>query len=712
VAEVATADTKQGSEAEAEAVPVAEVAAADTKQVPEVEAESAPVVEVTTADTEQVLDTKAPKVTVSEVKKPHRSDKPRTETRRRPVDRGGRPRKLEGQDSVERSGGHNLSEPRAELVCWKSGLVWILGVEISPDPDTPTVVQSDEPIVSDMRNPSLYPIRYVGSTVTVCWDDTEKHISVGDPNRNPFIFKMGKDWTGIGRLVTHPTYGHYIAVAPQSWDRDEGLAGPPPIMPEPVRPDGGVAHYFYENSDEPKAIGFILEDGRRVQVEALRARYELVGRRILDYSEDVGPLMAAIPRIKARRANGWGDVSTIVIGREGKGRKRWRMQFVPEGTIAEQCIPLDAREQHHGWYFLRIYNRDACLLDSMDFRFAPGLSDIRVEGDACLPGPNGHEQTTVQFIHQNGCAIQPVDPTVATALEVRRENGHTVATIPARPDLDETHWIIRDHGAEVYVIVLVKRIWWGIGTISDDPLNWTDKPLTISCKNFTATTDGALYIRLPHRRFTDHVEVGFDSSRRRPYPIPVEEREIAIPLCEFCDEWEVSSSLGSNLLYTFVSFDEGLHSVPVLEVTAKVKCKMDGCEFTTTSWSKARAHVVEHESTLIPHLPYEELARRSAGLLPRHIYKCPYCPFYATTDSLDSPTSTITTHIASKHPDEQIGFRIVGDVDEIRRNIIANLPIIYRCRYKTCLEEFSGDNRGQRLSHLWKKHRNDLFEIR
>lgn len=79
---------------------------------------------------------------MSETEKPHRSDKPLTETRLRPVDRGGRPRKLEGQNSVERSGGHTLSEPRAELVCWKSTLVWVLGVEISPDPDTPMVAPS------------------------------------------------------------------------------------------------------------------------------------------------------------------------------------------------------------------------------------------------------------------------------------------------------------------------------------------------------------------------------------------------------------------------------------------------------------------------------------------------------------------------------------------------------------------------------------------
>ncbi len=361
---------------------------------------------------------------------------------------------------------------------------------------------------------------------------------------------------------------------------------------------------------------------------------------------------------------------------------------------------------------MRIYDRNDCLLDSMDFRFVPGLRDIRVEGGTCLPGPHGHEQATVRFIHEDSCTIQPVDPTVATALEVRHENGHTVATIPPRPDLDETHWTVCDRGAEIDIAVLVKRMWWGVGTDNNVPSDWTDRPLAISCKSFTATTDRALWIRLPHCRFTDRVEVGFDSSRRRPHPIPVDRREIAVPLREFCDEREISTPLGSNLLYAFVRLDEDLHSAPMLEVTAAIKCRMDRCGFTTASWEEARSHVAEHEPALITHLSYDELVRRSAGSLPRRIYKCSYDHFYVKTDSLDNPTSAIITHIASKHPGEQIRFRVVDGVDEIRKYVIQDIPTIYRCRYETCLEEFSRDDRSKRLAHLWEKHQNDLFEIR
>ena len=154
----------------------------------EAEAEAAPETDAPAANTGQTSEAEAP-----EAEKPQRDDKPRTEIRRQPIDRGGRPRGLSSQDLAERSRGHRLPGPRAELVCWKSGLVWVLGVEVSSDPDTPTVIQSDEPLESDMRDPSLYPIRYVGSTVTVCWDGIERHISVGDHNKILLVFKMGKD---------------------------------------------------------------------------------------------------------------------------------------------------------------------------------------------------------------------------------------------------------------------------------------------------------------------------------------------------------------------------------------------------------------------------------------------------------------------------------------------------------------------------------------
>ena len=177
----------EAEEAEAEAAQETDAPTANTGQTPEAEA--------ATADTKQVAVAEAPEAETTGAEKPHHNDKPRTQIRRQPIDRGGRPRRVTSQDSEERSTGHRLSGPRAELVCWKSGLVWVLGVEVSSYPDTPTLIQNDEPLESDMRDPSLYPIRYVGSTVTVRWDSIEKHILTGDRNKILLVFKMGKDWS-------------------------------------------------------------------------------------------------------------------------------------------------------------------------------------------------------------------------------------------------------------------------------------------------------------------------------------------------------------------------------------------------------------------------------------------------------------------------------------------------------------------------------------
>ena len=344
----------------------------------------------------------------------------------------------------------------------------------------------------------------------------------------------------MGRLVRHPTTGYYLAIVPQEWNRDEEVSDSASVNPESVQVDGYKAHFFYQ--EQNTIIGFITANGERIREGAGGPSFQFVGREIGDASEEMGLLFGEqLPRIQTLNEKGWSDVGVIVVGEEGSGRNRWRTQFLPKGGAAEQELPEEISSRCGGWYFVRIYDNDDNLLESMDFRFLKSLNDIRVENSDYLPGPNGYDNVSVQFLHQTDCKAELVDNATQPSLEIRRERGQTIVTVPPKPDCDKTHWILRDGDAEIEVTVLVERIWWAFGVMGVTPNHWADKPITLSRGNFTATSNKALWVRFPRTRWLRKIDVGFDPTKSRPFPVEVEKKEIAVPLGDFCDTKEIEN---------------------------------------------------------------------------------------------------------------------------------------------------------------------------
>ena len=58
-------------------------------------------------------------------------------------------------------------------------------------------------------------------------------------------------------------------------------------------------------------------------------------------------------------------VGVIVVGKEGRGKNRWRTQYVPNVNLIENELPQEIADQHGGWYFLRIYDNRDDLLESL-----------------------------------------------------------------------------------------------------------------------------------------------------------------------------------------------------------------------------------------------------------------------------------------------------------------------------------------------------------
>jgi len=476
----------------------------------------------------------------TEKKSQQKKEEARGRERRSPIKRGGRRRGSTKRHKIEKTPGTKPRSLKPEIVCWNEGWRWVVGIEVPEGLETLSVAQNEELLEQDNTDELHYRLKHAQGAVKVTWTGGKKDISLVGARRPCLIFKMRKEWKGLGRLVRRPTTGYYLAIVPQEWKRDEDLSGHAPIVSESVQLEGYKAHFFYQ--EQNTVIGFITANGERIRLESGGPRFQLVGREIGDASEEMGPLFGEQPpHIRTIDKKGWSDVGVVVVGEEGGGQNRWRMQFVPQVGVEEQKLPEEIAERRGGWYFVRIYDNNDDLLESMDFRFLCGLKDIRIESSDCLPGPNGHDNVVVQFLHQTSCEVELMDENERHALEIRRESGQTIVTIPPKPNYDKTHWILHDGEGEVETTVLVERIWWAMGMIGEVPTGWLDKAITLYRKDFTAITDKALWVRLPRLRFSRKIYLGFNPAKRRSYQVEVEKKEIAIPLRDFCDAEEIEN---------------------------------------------------------------------------------------------------------------------------------------------------------------------------
>lgn len=430
--------------------------------------------------------------------------------------------------------------PKPELVCWNEEWNWVIGIEVPEELKIISVAQNEELLEHDDTDESRYRLKHVEGKVKVTWTEGEKDISLAGPGRNYLIFKMRENWKDPGRLIRYSTAGYYLVIVPQEWERDEEVTGPASVAPESVQLAGYNAHFFYQERKSDTAIGFIAPDGERIQVESGGARFQLIGREIDDASEYMGPLFGEQPPpIQTLDEKGWSDVGVIVVGEEGSGRNKWRMQFDPQVGVKEQKLPEEIANRRGGWYFVRIYDNDYNLLESMDFRFMIALEDICIKSSGCLPGPNGYENVTVKFLHRADCKVELMDENMQSIKEIHRERYQTTATVPPTADRDKTQWILRDGDAEIKVTVLVERVWWAFGVIGADPIDWVDKPIILSREDFAPTSNKALFVRLPRPRFVRKIDVGFDRAKSRPYQVEVKEEGITIPLRDFGDSKEI-----------------------------------------------------------------------------------------------------------------------------------------------------------------------------
>ncbi|MBA2226681.1 MAG: uS9 family ribosomal protein [Thermogemmata sp.] len=493
-----------------------------------------------------------------------------------PAERGGRSRVSIRDPKKRLTANPKPRTPKPEIVCWKRERQWIPAVEVPEElleSSDLAVFQNGQSLTKDESRDACWHLTQVTGEVTVRWSEGENaretKVSLGQGNYLLFKLSSDQNW---GRRVQSPSSGSYLVTVPDDWERDEALSGPPPVTPEFVSLKDYRAHFFELERGSEKKIAFRTSEGKSVIIESKESRFKLIGNRLPAASENIGPLFGGNPpQICAMDVQAWKDVGTIVVGEEGSGKGRWRMAFTPEQGLIEQTLPPEVGERKEGWYFLRFYDTNGDLVESLDFRFISALKEIRTDRFSPLPLENGYNPVCVTFLHDPGCVIHLADGSLNVQIE--RQDDKTILTIPPDPTCDKTHWHVGSQGGpQVEVTILVERLWWAIGEENQEPTEWRDRPLTLKRGDFAATSKKALWIRFPRYRWVDRIRVGFEQTKARTYNVMVTAKTITVPLREFSDSIVIRDGTETCSLKVWIKRDDDLTEgviavIPAVQLT-------------------------------------------------------------------------------------------------------------------------------------------------
>ena len=225
------------------------------------------------------------------------------------------------------------------------------------------------------------------------YHDGERH-EVPLVEDDPLIFKMRNDWSGEARKIARMTSGHFIVIAPATWER-RGRA--------PVEPDGCAdgdfrVHYFHR----ALTTADVSVDGFREWGDSqFAAGIELRGRCVFDDSDDGDLFVGDVPRLECSS-----DIVWVRVGEEAV--QGWTENFLRDDQSLSEVL-----KDREGRFFLRVYDSEARLLDSIAFRYWRELDRIRVDGSdyttntALVPTSIGHLAAEVGFVDAVGSTIIP-----------------------------------------------------------------------------------------------------------------------------------------------------------------------------------------------------------------------------------------------------------------------------------------------------------------
>lgn len=365
--------------------------------------------------------------------------------------------------------------------------------------------------------------------LTVSSQDGQEHV-VPLFEGKPLIFKLRKNWVGEGRRTSGITSGHFIVIVPNRWQR----TGHAPVEADGCADPAFRAHYFHRDataSDEGV-------DGFRGWNDSSSAGIELTGRRIFDDSDDGELFVGDPPDLKSSPDLAWARVGEEAVN-------GWGENFLPHRQSLSEV--LDGR---NGRFFLRVYDSEVSMLDSVVFRHLPKLRQIHVNGaeyapdTVLVPGPTGYPLTTVRFVDADGSTLSPVLPVGAR----QKVLPSGAIEVPPYPHADRMTCSLGSDARGVNIVLDLPRIWWRLEDGRADPGAWRDTPLVMTREEFRRRAHSHATISLLSKRQAS-VRVGFDDELDQPYRRTIEDDRIAVPLVHFVDHAQIDRRLNDDAYF-------------------------------------------------------------------------------------------------------------------------------------------------------------------
>lgn len=429
------------------------------------------------------------------------------------------------------------------LICWKTEGVWSIGIELLRMKDDlifDTVLQQEIPLNPYDEKEYCWYLNSLQDDIGISWlSGGSEHVQTITIANDPYLFFRlhGEylDYGGqIGRLRRAASI---LMILSKDWSIAEDFIDIV-VRSEHVTFDDYTAYLIDSTHKMHKHITLVNQFGDERKLALDQPMFVLEGKRVRNDDKNLCPIFGdGLPEIKSRQGSKWTEISTIIIGEEGSGRKKWHERFSPVNDRQVQIIPhiLEGTKIRNGWYYLRFYDRKYNFIDSMDFKYAASLNQINTLGNL-FPGEQGHAPGEIQFYHEKNCKIISVSHP-ERLIPLNTSYG-TVVHVPPQSSYDRTKWAVLDlqSGRGCEVTIELDRIWWALGDESELPQTWAAKHFQTSPEDFNATSKRCLWVKIPGKEEdTKPREIHAGFSNMKTYAFKPKENICRLPLKIFGD---------------------------------------------------------------------------------------------------------------------------------------------------------------------------------
>jgi predicted nucleic acid-binding Zn-ribbon protein len=470
-------------------------------------------------------------------------------------------------------------QTKSELVATRGSGDWQIFVDVeSLDPTKIRVLQGNDCLLNTSNALQFGPLRDLTTPLQILCDGVKVAEKELLTNTSPILYFRFHNQ--FAREVRRLSRGLTLAIVPDQWEYDEGKSGLSPIESEAIDIPGYRVHFI--SADTGATTLFNRPGEKPFEVTSSNPRFLLTGHRLPDAEEAMGPLFGGeLPLLGADKDEDWAKVHTIVVGVEGRGPGRWRDKCKLNGSGSGDWQER-VRPQGSGWYFVRLYDSDDDLIDSLDFRYVKGLKRIEtVRGEQAL----NREHVFIEFVHDENVSVNFTEETPHLPHRSVRPGTSTVFSWPIDPHFAKVRFAVCEGEQDVRVSLDTDRIWWALATGSHAQApDWQLSGIELDRDDFAPMSTAALLFRFPHQAKLG-ASIGFERSDRRELVFKL--GESMVPLNAFGDSID-GEKFGRQNLKLWISESGSELEFVIASLSIPHKCQW--CE----SWVNGQEEMLEH----------------------------------------------------------------------------------------------------------------------